>query len=213
MTMAFTGAVILVLAPHTDDGELGVGGSIARWTAEGNDVHYVGFSACETIRPPDQEPMVLRRECAAATWALGIPQENLRILDFEVRHFARDRQAILDAMVHLNGSLRPDLVLLPSLDDTHQDHEIVASEARRAFKRTRLLGYEVPWNNFRFDVTSFVRLESEHCEQKWEALQHFATQSGRPYMTREYVQSQARFRGVQAGCEFAEAFQVLRWYL
>ena len=107
-------------------------------------------------------------------------------------------------MVQFGGRLRPDLVLIPSLDDTHQDHEIVATEARRAFKRTGLLGYEAPWNNFRFDVTSFVRLDSEHCEQKWEALQHFASQADRPYMTRDYVQSQARFRGVQAGCEFAE---------
>lgn len=116
-------------------------------------------------------------------------------------------------MVRLNTILRPDLVLVPSLDDTHQDHAIVADEARRAFKRTRILGYEVPWNNFRFDVTAFVRLDEEHCQQKWEALQEFASQKDRPYMTWEYVQAQARFRGVQAGVQFAEAFQALRWYL
>ena len=39
---------ILVLAPHTDDGELGAGGSIARWADEGHDIHYVAFSACQT---------------------------------------------------------------------------------------------------------------------------------------------------------------------
>ena len=38
---------ILVLAPHTDDGEFGCGGSIARFASEGNEVHYVAFSAAE----------------------------------------------------------------------------------------------------------------------------------------------------------------------
>lgn len=213
MTIGLTGATILVLAPHTDDGELGAGGSIARWTREGNYVHYVAFSACETIQPPDRDPTILRTECAAATATLGVPRENLSILDFEVRDFARDRRAILDEMVRLNTVLKPDLVLVPSLDDTHQDHWVVADEARRAFKKTRLLGYEIPWNNFRFDATAFVLLGEEHCERKWAALQNFASQRERSYMTWDYVQAQMRFRGVQAGAELAEAFQVFRWYL
>lgn len=103
--------------------------------------------------------------------------------------------------------------MVPSTDDTHQDHATVTAEARRAFKRTRMLGYEVPWNNFRFDVTGFVALDREACEAKWAALQHFESQGDRPYMTRDYVEAQMRFRGVQAGVEFAEAFQILRWYL
>lgn len=213
MTLALQNATILVLAPHTDDGELGAGASLLRWGQEGNSVHYVAFSACETIQPPDRDPAILRHECAAATKALGIPAENLTILDFEVRHFARDRQLLLDEMVRLNATLQPDLVLVPSTDDTHQDHATVTAEARRAFKRTRMLGYEVPWNNFRFDVTGFVALDAAACEAKCQALQHFASQSDRPYMRRQYVEAQLRFRGVQAGVEFAEAFQILRWYL
>lgn len=213
MTIRMTEATILVLAPHTDDGELGAGGSIARWVDDGNDVYYVAFSACETIQPPERDPNVLRIECSRATEALGVKGENLSILDFEVRHFARNRQAVLDEMVRLQASLRPDLVLAPSLEDTHQDHGVVAQEARRAFKRTRLLGYEAPWNNFRFDVTAFVPLEERHVERKWNALQKFRSQSDRPYMQREYVDAQARFRGVQAGVGYAEAFQILRWYV
>lgn len=213
MTISLTGATILVLAPHTDDGELGAGGSIARWVREGNEVFYVAFSACETIQPPDREPTILRGECMAATASLGVPSSNVRILDFEVRNFARDRQRVLDEMVQLNGDLKPDLVLVPSLDDTHQDHWVVADEARRAFKRTRMLGYEAPWNNFRFDVTAFVRLTEADSRTKWSALEQFGSQSGRSYMTWDYVIAQMRFRGVQAGTDFAEAFQILRWYL
>ncbi len=156
--MRLMDATILVLAPHTDDGELGVGGSVAKWVQDGNDVHYLAFSACETIQPQDQ-PDRLRGECASATRALGIAADHLRILDFEVRHFARERQRVLDVMVAINAELRPDFVVMPSLDDTHQDHSVVAQEARRAFKRTRLLGYEAPWNNFSFDLTAFCALD------------------------------------------------------
>lgn len=212
MTADITGAVVLVLAPHTDDGELGAGASIAKWCRTGNSLHYTAFSACETIQPPGQEN-ILRRECPEASSKLGVPSSNIEILDFEVRHFDRERQRILDNMVRLNQELSPDLVLLPSTDDTHQDHHIVSQEARRAFKRTRMLGYEVPWNNFRFDTTAFVRVEESDLDRKVDALSKFKSQASRNYMNREYQESQLRFRGVQAGCAFAEAFQVLRWYL
>lgn len=212
MTLDLSDATILVLAPHTDDGELGAGASIAKWCRTGNRVFYVAFSACETIQ--ESEPAdILRVECSRATQVLGVESDRLTILDFEVRHFARDRQTVLDTMVRLNSSLRPDLVLIPSSDDTHQDHSVVSDEARRAFKRTRMLGYEAPWNNFRFETTAFVDVDSGDAERKVKALACFESQRGRPYMTELYQRSQLRFRGVQAGVEFAEAFQVLRWYL
>ena len=205
-------ATVLVLAPHTDDGELGAGASIAKWCREGNTIHYVAFSACETIQLAEPRD-ILRGECINATEQLGLAPSNTRILDFEVRHFARDRQGVLDAMVKLNAALRPDLVLVPSSDDTHQDHFVVSDEARRAFKHTRILGYEAPWNNFRFETTAFVSLTQEDLERKVAALSQFVTQSGRPYMDRAYQEAQLRFRGVQAGVQYAEAFQVLRWFL
>lgn len=212
MSLAITGATILVLAPHTDDGELGAGASIARWAREGNDVHYVAFSACETIQTAEPRDL-LRGECRRATKQLGLETDKVHILDLEVRHFQRDRQRVLDAMVDLNASLRPDLVLVPSSDDTHQDHFVVSDEARRAFKRTRLLGYEAPWNNFRFDTTAFMSVSAADLEAKVAALSEFVSQLDRAYMNRDYQVAQLRFRGVQAGVEFAEAYQVLRWFL
>lgn len=190
----------------------GRGGSISKWCRGGAEVHYVGFSACETIQVREPKDL-LRGECRRATAHLGIANGNLRILDFEVRYFARDRQRVLDVLVALNAELRPDLVVLPSSDDTHQDHFVVFDEARRAFKRTRMLGYEVPWNNFRFETTAFVPVERSDLDAKIAALGEFESQGDRGYMNAQYQEAQLRFRGVQAGVEFAEAFQVLRWYL
>lgn len=207
-----TGSAVLVLAPHTDDGELGAGASIAKWCRQGITVHYVAFSACETIQT--REPFdILRDECMRATGVLGVMPGRTRILDFEVRHFARDRQQILDMMVALNREVEPDLVLVPSSDDTHQDHFVVSDEARRAFKRTSILGYEAPWNNFRFETTAFVGVQDSDVEAKVAALSRFESQTDRTYMSRDHTLAQLRFRGVQAGLSWAEAFQVLRWYL
>src|SRR5205085_455498 len=147
---------ILALAPHTDDGELGAGGSLARWADEGHDIHYVAFSACQAAMPDGLPSDVLRGEVAEATKRLGIRPERLHVLDFEVRRFARDRQEIMQAMFDLNRHLAPELVLLPSPEDLHQDHQVVANEGLRAFKRTSILTYEIAWNNISFRTTSFV---------------------------------------------------------
>jgi LmbE family N-acetylglucosaminyl deacetylase len=204
---------ILVLAPHTDDGELGAGASLARWASEGHDIHYVAFSACQTSIPDGWPEDVLRDEVAAATKVLGIQPDNLRVLDFEVRRFARDRQEILQAMVDLNRDLQPDLVLLPAQDDLHQDHAVVSIEGLRAFKRTSLLAYEIAWNNISFRNSAFVSLQEAHVEAKLQALECYASQAERPYADPDFLRSQIRYRGVQAGVRYAEAFDVLRWIL
>jgi LmbE family N-acetylglucosaminyl deacetylase len=207
------GQTILVLAPHTDDGELGAGGSIARWAAEGHQLHYVAFSACQTAIPDGWPETILRDEVAAATKVLGIPPEQLRVLDFDVRLFARDRQEILQAMVDLNRELAPDLVLMPSPRDLHQDHSVVALEGLRAFKRTSILAYEIAWNNVSFETSCFVGLEEEHVQAKVEALECYQSQAERPYADPDFLRSQMRYHGVQAGVRYAETFEVLRWIL
>ena len=41
----------MILAPHTDDGELGGGGTIAKLSAEGKEVFYVAFCLCSKALP------------------------------------------------------------------------------------------------------------------------------------------------------------------
>jgi len=202
---------VLVLAPHTDDGEFGCGGTLARLVEEGGEVVYVAFSAAEKSVPPEFPGDVLRQEVRAATAVLGVPGENLRILDFEVRDFPAVRQEILDTMIRLRAEIEPDLVCLPSAHDIHQDHFTVHREGLRAFKHTTMLGYEVPWNNLVFETTAFVRLEERHVEKKIEALACYASQRGRPYAQEESLRAQLVLRGTQAGCRYAETFQVIRW--
>ena len=57
---------ILILAPHTDDGELGCGGSIAKYAAEGTEIFYAAFSDCKKSLVAGLSPDTLRNECKKA---------------------------------------------------------------------------------------------------------------------------------------------------
>lgn len=204
---------ILVLAPHTDDGELGCGASIARFISEGMEVYYAAFSTCEKSVPKGFPPKVLKDELLRATSVLGIPKKNVIIFDYEVRRLSYHRQEILEDLVKLSKKLKPGAVFMPVLQDLHQDHFTVANEGLRAFKHMSILGYEQPWNNITFDTKCFIRLNREHIEKKVKALQCYTSQMHRNYLNKEFVFGLARTRGTQLGVEFAEAFDVVRWIL
>ena len=99
---------------------------------------------------------------------------------------------------------------MPSLNDIHQDHLTIAQEGLRAFKFSTILGYELIWNNLTFNTTSFVKLEERHILNKFSALQEYHSQEGRDYMSKEFIFSLAKTRGVQIGQKYAEAFEVIR---
>jgi N-acetylglucosamine malate deacetylase 1 len=206
-------STILVLAPHTDDGEFGCGGTIARYLDQGVRVIYVAFSAAEQSVLPHLPRDILRSEVRKATSELGVADKDCVVLDFEVRHFPEARQSILDQMLELNATYRPDMVFLPSTNDTHQDHQTIAQEGFRAFKRTTMLGYEVPWNNLDFRTSCFVDLSDGFLERKISALQKYESQKHRTYADPDFIRSLAVTRGVQIGKRYAEAFEVVRWVI
>ena len=92
---------VLVLAPHTDDGEFGAGGTMARLVESGAHVRYVAFSIATRSLPDGFAPDTLARELREATAELGIPEENLTVHDFDVRTFPTHRQDILELLVAL----------------------------------------------------------------------------------------------------------------
>ena len=201
---------VLVLAPHTDDGEFGAGGTMARLVEAGADVRYVAFSIATRSLPEEFAPDALAREVREATTELGIPPGNLTVHDFDVRTFPEHRQDILELLVAIWEEWRPDAVFQPSLRDIHQDHQVIAAEGVRAFKRTTILGYEIPWNNFDFSYQAYFALEQAHIERKVAALEKYASQQHRRYANAEYVWNVARTHGINVNREYAEVFQVYR---
>ncbi len=201
---------VLVLAPHTDDGEFGCGGTMARLVEGGADVRYVAFSIATRSLPEGFPPDTLAREVRAATAELGIPESNLTVHDFDVRTFPDHRQEILELLVAIWEDWEPDVVFQPSLHDFHQDHQTVAQEGLRAFKRTTVLGYEIPWNNFDFAYQAYIALEERHVDLKVAALAQYASQQHRRYSDPDYARSLARIHGINVNREYAEVFHVYR---
>jgi LmbE family N-acetylglucosaminyl deacetylase len=200
----------LVLAPHTDDGEFGCGATMARLVEEGAEVRYVAFSIATRSLPDGFAPDTLAREVREATAELGIAEESLTVHDFDVRTFPEHRQAILELLIELWNEWRPDVVFQPSLHDIHQDHQTIAAEGLRAFKRTTILGYEIPWNNLDFAYQAYVALERRHVQRKEAALARYASQQHRRYANPEYIWNLARTHGINVNREYAEVFQVYR---
>jgi LmbE family N-acetylglucosaminyl deacetylase len=204
---------VLVLAPHTDDGEFGCGGSISKWIDEKKDVYYIAFSSAEKSVPEGRPKDILKKEIREATKVLGMKKENLILLNYPVREFPGYRQEILEDMIKLGEKLKPELVLLPSTQDTHQDHQTVSQEGFRAFKKISIIGYEMPYNNLNFSTNLFVTLEEEHIDRKIAALKCYKSQLNRIYANDDFVRGLARVRGTQIGVGYAEVFEVIRWVI
>lgn len=200
----------LVVSPHTDDGEFGCGALISKLISEGTEVHYLTFSICEESVPPQYSPNILQNEVQKATSVLGIKRDNLQILDLKVRHFPENRQKVLQTLVDYNLKFKPDLILCPSSDDIHQDHHTVYEECLRAFKRSTILGYELPWNNTHFKTTCFIEVNKNHMVSKLNAIKAYNSQQHRNYVNEDFLMSLGIMRGLQGGFQFSECFEVIR---
>jgi len=192
----------LVLSPHTDDMELGCGGTVARLNREGKETNLILFVSLGRLR--EQQESV---SC------LGGMKYQFLSYDCNHRNLAPVRQAILQDLITLKREWRPTVVLTPMLaDDSHQDHQVITQEALRAFKDVSILGYEMPTNILAAGGRFFVRLMHEDVERKAEAISKYATLKDKYYMQPDFIRSLAKVRGHQAGCEHAEMFECIRWF-
>ena len=202
---------VFILSPHTDDGELGAGGTISKLNQLGANIFYFAFSTAEKSVPKGFEANVLKTEVMHATKKLGIPKENVCLYNYEVRKLNYFRQEILESLIYHREKIYPDLVIMPTLNDIHQDHETISKEGLRAFKNTTILGYELIWNNLNFNTTSYVELDEKNINQKIDALKEYKSQSNKDYFNPNFIRALAKTRGTQFGANYAECFEVVRW--
>lgn len=194
---------ILVLGAHPDD-EIGCIGSLVRFVREGAKVKLITFSQCQDLNGPE---LIDEWTFANATYGF-----ELSILDLPNRRLPEYRATIISRLDLEKG--KHDLVLCPSTNDVHQDHSTVVLEARRVFKNTTILGYELPLNHLNGTHNQvYVRLIQADVEAKVRHARHYASQRDEVYMASDYLIGLARVRGVQAETEYAEAFEVIRWVL
>ncbi len=205
---------VLLLSPHMDDVELGAGGTVIKLLEKNCQIIWVVFSTCEDAVPEGSPPDTLKKEFLSVVSNLGI--DNYRVYDFENKNFPAHRGKILSQLAEIKEEFNPDLVICPSLNDFHQDHKTVYEETIRIFKKsTKIIGFELPWNNLEFNQQLFVRLTEKHIEKKWKILSLYKSQfiKQRNYFSKEFIQGWAKMRGIQCNAEYAEAFEVMRWMI
>lgn len=192
-----TSEKILVLAPHADD-EICCAGFIQKIIQEGKEVKLVALANSNDSCQDHSE--------ALAAWEiLGI--EDWTICEFHARNMKQDQREIGD---YLYKIVRPDLVLMPSPGDVHQDHKAISEIAQAVFKYSSILFYEHFFNDSSFKPGLWVSLLDIYMERKLQALRCYGSQLFRRSLNEEAINSLAILRGGQCGSRYAEAFAVSR---
>jgi LmbE family N-acetylglucosaminyl deacetylase len=195
---------LLCIGAHSDDIEIGSGGTILRLLAErpGSRVHWVVLSATD-----DRER---EARASAAAFLTDAAEATVAVERFRESYFPYVGAQVKDFFNQLRGAVDPDLVLCPHRLDEHQDHRTVAELVWNTFRNHLIAEYEIPkYDGDLGRPNLFVRLPRAIAERKTALLQeHFGSQRGKYWFRSETFSGIMALRGVEAGAELAEAFHV-----
>jgi LmbE family N-acetylglucosaminyl deacetylase len=205
---------ILAISPHTDDIELSCGATLAKFASENCDIYYIALSDCQdTLINTQFKNDTLSNECKSALKILGVKKQNIFINHFTNKLFFSESRKIFETLDALKTKIKPDLIFIPDLEETHQDHNTVAHQALTVFRRnTSILCYEQPWNNISFSPNFFVSVTEKQMTLKMNAIKIYKTQLSfnRSYLSEEFIRGLARTRGIQINEKYAEGFKIIK---
>jgi bacillithiol biosynthesis deacetylase BshB1 len=208
-------ASFLVIGPHPDDQELGMGGTIIRLLSQGHKVHLVDMTNGEPT--PHGTVETRARESAEAAKVLGVERTLLGLKNREVVHNIENRHK-LAALIRVH---RPDALFLPYPIDAHPDHVAVTrigEDARFDAKLTKSSIPGEPWSpkriiyyfctHLRLNINpSFCIDITEQIEQKIAAMNCYQSQFlNVPGGIGELVKAGSRYFGGRIATEHAEPF-------
>jgi LmbE family N-acetylglucosaminyl deacetylase len=195
---------ILCLGAHSDDIEIGCGGTMMRLIEEHEqlEIYWVVFSAREQRR---------REARASAQSILGkLKKKTIVTKNFRDGFFPFEGYAIKDEFEALKKKFSPDLILTHYRDDRHQDHRVVSDLTWNTFRDHLILEYEIP--KYDGDIGNpnfYFELTRAQCERKRDLIMnHFVSQHKKHWFTENLLFSILRLRGMESGrsSEYAEAF-------
>ena len=198
------GGVLLCLGAHSDDIEIGCGGTLRKLVDQSQDltVLWIVFSA-SSVRE--------REARSSATDILGAAdQSKITIMSFRNGFFPYIATEIKEYFETLKRLPSPDLIFTHYGKDRHQDHRVVSELTWNTFRDHLILEYEIP--KYDGDLGSpnlFVTLTHDEVKTKQNHLQtHFESQHDKRWFTDSTFSSICRIRGVECNSPtgFAEAF-------
>ena len=215
---------VLILSPHADDEILGCGGFISKYSKQNYQINVLILTNANKGAPEIYSPEEikrLRKEAVIANDLIGTNRlffEDLPAINLNNYPFYKITN-IIDK--HIND-INPEVILMPSANDLHDDHKIIFKAAKvsmRPNKKSNLkkiLSYEVlsetEWNEDgkSFNPNYFVTLKKADIKRKVNAFLKYKSQVRKfPHpRSKEAIINLSKFRGSQAYVEFAEAYKV-----
>jgi LmbE family N-acetylglucosaminyl deacetylase len=202
---------ILCLGAHSDDIEIGCGGTLLRLLAEhpGSSVHWVVFSA-----NPDRER---EARASAAAFLADAGEQKVWVKQFRESFFPSVWVEIKEFFEEVRKAVNPDVVLTHHPKDLHQDHRVIAELTWNTFRNNLVLEYEIP--KYEGDLGQpnlFVPLSRSQADRKVELLlKHFASQASRSWFRADTFHGLMSIRGVECAAADgrAEAFHARKLVL
>ncbi|HWO41774.1 MAG TPA: PIG-L deacetylase family protein [Candidatus Eisenbacteria bacterium] len=196
---------VLCLGAHSDDIEIGCGGTILKWLGARRGevrVRWVVFSASA------------EREAEAAGSAAAFlreaKQKEVTLLKFEDGFFPYQGLDIKRYMHRLSREFSPDLIFTHYGQDLHQDHRLLSELTWNAFRDHWILEYEIPKYDGDLGAPNvFVPLPELACRSKLDHLfRYFQSQRSKSWFTEETFVALHRLRGIEcrSASGYAEAF-------
>ena len=195
---------ILCLGAHSDDIEIGCGGTILRLLAEhpALEVQWVVLSG--------NERRAAEARCAASLFLADAVSPAVRVCSFRDGFFPYIGGEIKELFEELKAGPTPDLVFTHYGRDLHQDHRVVSELTWNTFRDHVILEYEIPkYDGGLGSPNVFVPLDDEVRARKVEYLMRaFGTQRDKRWFTADTFQGLMRLRGVECASPVgsAEAF-------
>lgn len=203
--MIFSGRKVCFIGAHPDDVEIGSGALISHISAHTEVVSV-------TLSDNQKNPLLMNvvSEHRRSMAHLGMKPENVIVGEFETRRFPHQRQEILEYLIHLNQTHRPDIVFTHTKADIHQDHATVTDECLRAFRGVTVLGFDVLRSTYGFFPNFLVEVDEKDVENKMAALAEYKTYEGKYYFDPDITRSTCVRHGALAERKYAEGFDILR---
>jgi LmbE family N-acetylglucosaminyl deacetylase len=195
---------VLCLGAHSDDIEIGAGGTLLSLIAEGAelDVTWCVMSGSEARKT--------EAEGAAHDFLAGAHSQRVELMSFRDGSFPAQYIEIKAWFEALKGRVTPDLILTHRREDRHQDHREICQHTWSTFRNHTILEYEIPkWDGDIGQPNTYVPLRAEVLNRKVELLmKHFSTQRSKAWFDDEVFRGLARLRGMEcvAPERYAEAF-------
>jgi len=194
---------ILCLGAHSDDIEIGCGGTILRLLA--------GNPNCEIVWVVLSSNKEREREARdSAELFLGKAKaKEIIVANFRDGFFPFDGLKIKEFFEGLKR-VSPDMILTHRRKDAHQDHRQVADLTWNTFRDHFILEYEIPkYDGDMGQPSVFIPLESDVCQRKVSNLMEaFQSQRSKRWFTQDTFLSLMRLRGMECNAPsgYAEAF-------